>query len=129
MAVTVGMSGEAAILVDQSHTATALGTGNVPTLGTPALAILCERAAINAIRRSLETGQESIGTMFNVRLLAPVSLGKGLRAAATVTAVDGEKISFNLRAFDSRSTIGEGTHERTVIDREDFIWNAAARGA
>jgi fluoroacetyl-CoA thioesterase len=129
MAVIPGLRGEAALTVDTSHTASALGSGNLPTLGTPALIALIERAAVNAIRRALQDGEESVGVMVNVRHLAPTPLGKRVRAEATVTAVDGRRISFDVRASDAVAVIAEGTHDRVLVDREDFIWKAAARGA
>jgi fluoroacetyl-CoA thioesterase len=129
MAVIPGLRGEAALTVDTSHTASALGSGNLPTLGTSALVALLERAAVNAIRRALQTGDESVGVMVNVRHLAPTPLGKRVRAEATVTAVDGRRISFDVRASDAVAVIAEGTHERVLVDREDFVWKAAARGA
>jgi fluoroacetyl-CoA thioesterase len=130
MTVTPGMKGEASLTVDQQHTASALGSGNVPTLGTPALIALMERAAANVARRGLEPGEETVGTMVNIRHLIPTPIGKRIRAEATVTAVDGRKICFDVRAFDAAGdVIGEGTHERVVVDREQFVWKAAMRGA
>jgi fluoroacetyl-CoA thioesterase len=129
MPITPGMQGQATLTVDQSHTARALGSGNVPTLGTPALIALMERAAVHAVRRGLDDGEETVGTMVNVRHLAPTALGKHIRAEATVTAVNGRAISFNVVALDSHGKIGEGTHERLIVDRDEFVWKAATRGA
>lgn len=129
MAITVGLRGEASLIVDQAHTGGTLGTGNLPTLGIAALTALIERAAINAIRRAVEPGEESIGTMIDLRQSAPVALGKRIRAEAIVTSVNGPTITFDVRASDSASVIGEGTHERAIINREQFIWKAASRGA
>lgn len=129
MALTVGMRGEASLVVGQAHTASSLGTGNLPTLGLSALIALLERAAINAIRRGLEPGEESIGTMARVRQITPVALGKRIRAEAVVTGVHDQGVTFEVRASDSTSVIGEGTLERTIVNREQFIWNAASRGA
>lgn len=129
MAVTTGLRGEAALTVDTSHTASAFGSGNLPTLGTPALVALLERAAVTAIRRALQPGEESVGVMVNVRHLAPTPLGKRVRAEATVTSIDGRRITFDVRASDAVAVIAEGTHERVLVDREDFVWKAAARGA
>lgn len=129
MPVIPGAHGEASMTVDQAHTATSLGSGNVPTLGTPALIALLERAASNAVRRQLAPGEETVGTMVNIRHLAPTAIGRRVRAEATVTAVNDRTITFTVKAFDSTSVVGEGTHERVIIDREQFIWKAAARGA
>ncbi|HVB96789.1 MAG TPA: thioesterase family protein [Chloroflexota bacterium] len=128
MAVTPGMIGEASLTVDQAHTASALGSGNVPTLGTPAVVALLERAAVHAVRKGLEVGQETVGTMVNVRHLSPTPIGKRVRALAVVTNVDERTITFDVSASDSSGKIAEGTHQRVVVDREQFIWKAASRG-
>lgn len=129
MDLSVGLRGEAAITVDQAQSANALGTGNLPTLGTSALIALLERAAVNAIRRALHEGEESVGTMVNIRHLAPTPLGKRVRAEAVITAIDGPRITFDVRASDAVALVAEGSHERVLVDREDFVWKAAARGA
>ena len=128
MAITPGMHAEASLTVEQSHTAAAQGSGNVPTLSTPALVALVERAAVNAVRRGLEPGEETVGTAINLQHQAPTSIGKRVRASAEVVEVDGRHIRFTVRAFDASGVIGEGTHERAVVDREQFIWKAASRG-
>ena len=129
MAVIVGVRGEAALTVDSSHVVSGLGSANLPTLGTPALVGLLERAAVNAIRPGLEEGEETIGVTINLKQLASTPLGKRVRAEALVTSVDGRQISFAVRASDSVALVAEGTLVRAVVDREEFIWNAAARGA
>jgi fluoroacetyl-CoA thioesterase len=128
MPVTLGMRGEATIIVDPSHTASALGSGNVPTLGTPALVALIERAAVNAIRRGLDDGEESVGTGISVRHTAPTPIGKRVRAEVVVSAVYDRTITFDVRASDPAAAIAEGTHERVIVNREDFVWRAASRG-
>jgi predicted thioesterase len=128
VAITSGMRGEASLTVDQSHTASTSGSGNVPTLGTPSLVALIERAAVNAVRRGLEEGEETVGTMISIRHLAPTPIGKRVRAEAVVTAVDGQTIRFDVRASDSAANVAEGTHERAIVDREQYIWRAASRG-
>lgn len=129
MRVQVGMRGQAAITVDQTNTASALGSGAVPSFGTPALVALMERAAVNAVRHHLDEGQETVGTLVNVRHSAPTPVGKRVRAEATVTAVEGRRIAFAVTAADASGPVGEGTHERVVVDREQFIWKLATRGA
>ena len=129
MPVQVGMKGQAAITVDNTNTASALGSGAVPAFGTPALVALVERAAVNAVRYQLEEGQDTVGIHISVSHTAPTPVGKRVRAEATVTAVDGRKITFAVTAADSSGPVGEGTHERVVINREQFIWKLASRGA
>src|SRR5213082_3350263 len=107
MAITTGMQGQASLTVDQSHTARASGVGTLPTLGTSALIALLERAAVNAIRRGLDEGQESVGTMVSVRQLSPTGLGKHVRAEAVVTSFDGNRVGFDVVALDSHGRVGE----------------------
>jgi predicted thioesterase len=129
MPVRVGLRGEAAVTVDQSNTATALGSGNVPAFGTPALVQLMERAAVHALRGQLEDSQESVGTAINIRHLAPTPVGRRVRAEAVVTAFDGKRITFAVTASDASGKVGEGTHERVIVDRDQFIWKLASKGA
>lgn len=129
MAITVGLRGEAAVVVDQHNTATAMGSGNVPAFATPAMIALMERAAVNALRRHLDEGQESVGVAVDVRHLAATPVGKRVRAEAEVTAVEGRRITFAVRAFDAVEKVGEGSHQRILVDREQFIWKMATKGA
>jgi predicted thioesterase len=128
MPVRVGLRGESAITVSETSTATALGSGNVPAFGTPALVQLMERAAVHALRGQLEEGQESVGSAVNVKHLAPTPVGRRVRAEAVVTAVEGRRITFAVTASDASGKVGEGTHERVVIDRDQFIWKLASKG-
>ena len=129
MTVSVGLRAEAAVVVDQHNTALAMGGGNVPAFATSALVALIERAASNALHRHLEEGEDSVGVAVSVRHLAPTPVGKRVRAEAEVTAVEGRRITFMLRAFDAVEKVGEGTHQRIVVNREDFIWKMATKGA
>lgn len=90
---------------------------------------LLERAACNGIRRFLEDGQESVGASISIRHTAPTPVGKRAYAQAVVTAVAGRRITFTVSARDGVGPIGEGTRERVLIDREQFVWTLAERGA
>lgn len=129
MAITRGLRGEASVIVNETNIASKLGSGSVPVFGTPALIALMERAAVNALRSHLEEGEDSVGVSVNVRHLAATPMGKRVRAEAEVTVVEGKKITFAVRAFDSQEKVGEGTHERVLIDREAFIWKIASKGS
>ena len=129
MSLRIGLTGQAAVTVDQKNTAAALGSGAVPAFATPALVALMERAAMNAIRDHLEDGQESVGTLVNVRHTSPTPVGKRVKAEAVLTAIDGRKLVFSVKAEDASGSVGEGTHERVLIDREQFIWKLATKGA
>jgi len=75
-----------------------------------------ENAALNAVRDYLDTGESAVGTAVNVRHLAATPVGHLVTAVAEVTKVDGRRIEFNVSARDEIEEIGNGTHERMVVD-------------
>ncbi len=115
-----GLAGEADETVTAARTASYWGSGLVDAYGTPAMIALMENAAVAALQKWLPPGQSSVGTEVCVKHLAATPVGMRVRARATVTAVDGRKISFQVEAYDEREKIGEGTHTRFIIDQPRF---------
>ncbi len=128
MAIGKGLRGEASVIVNESNIASKLGSGSLPVFGTPALIALMERAAVNALRPHLDEGQDSVGVAVNVRHLAATPMGKRVQAEAQVTAVEGNRIVFAVKAYDAVEMVGEGTHERVLVDRDSFMWKVASKG-
>lgn len=128
MPVSKGIRGEAAVIVNESNTASRLGSGSLPVFGTPALIALMERAAVNALRPHLDEGQESVGIAVNIRHVAATPMGKRVKAEAVVTDVNDRKVTFAVKAFDQFEMIGEGTHQRVLVDRDTFMWKVASKG-
>ena len=88
-----------------------------PVLSTPVMIKFMENAALRAIQPYLDGNETAVGTEVSVRHLAATPIGRKVRAEAEVTAVDGTRISFSVRATDFEHEIGEGMHERRVVDR------------
>jgi predicted thioesterase len=124
-----GDVGEAHLLVDASHTAQAQRSGNVPVLATPVMIALMEEAAVNAIAAALPPGKTSVGTHVDVRHMAATPAGVAIRAQARVTLVDGKRITFRVLAWDALEQIGEGNHERMLVDEEKFLSRTALKAA
>ncbi len=91
-----------------------------PVLATPWLLHLMETAAYNAIMPHLDPGEASVGTGFQFEHLAPTPAGDTVVAVARVTAVDGNRVTVEWEARDSRDVIARGTHIRAIIDKERF---------
>jgi len=108
-------------IVTDKNTATAVGSGSLDVFATPMMIALMEQAACECIAANLETGQTSVGTQINVAHTAASPLGVVISATAKITAVDGRKISFMITAHDGVNEIGNGTHERFIIDAERFM--------
>ncbi len=115
-----GLTGTAAIIVGEEHTAPRVGSGRVHVLATPVMINLMEAAALDAIERLLPAGHQSLGTHLNVGHYAATPVGMGLRASAVVTRLDGRTIEFRVEAFDDKERVGDGTHTRVVVNVERF---------
>jgi predicted thioesterase len=81
---------------------------------------LIEAAALAAVEQSLPEDHQSLGTRLNVSHIAATPVGMRVRATAEVVKVEGRTIHFHVRAEDERELIGEGTHERVVVNLERF---------
>ena len=120
MDVHPGLSGSVQLTVGEEHTAPSIVSGKVHVLATPVMINLIEAAALAAIEHLLPAGYQSLGTLLSVRHLAATPVGMRLTAQATVTAVQGRTISFQVSAHDERELIGEGTHERVIVNVAKF---------
>jgi fluoroacetyl-CoA thioesterase len=125
--ITVGAGGTSSLVVALEHTAAHWGSGSLNVLSTPSMVALMEGAAVNAVDPLLPEGYQTVGTRLDVRHLAATPMGKKVTARAELIAVDGRRLVFRVQATDGAGTIGEGTHERAIIEVERFLARAAAR--
>jgi predicted thioesterase len=119
-AVEPGQTGGAELTVGEEHTAPSVGSGAIHVLGTPVMINLMEAAALDAVEHLLPDGHQSLGIHLEVSHVAATPVGMKVRATARVTAVEGNRITFRVEAHDEVDLIGEGTHERVVVNVERF---------
>ena len=115
-----GLVGRAALVVAEDHTAPRVGSGRVRVLATPVMINLIEAAALAAVENLLPAGHQSLGTVLNVRHIAATPVGMRVEATAEVLEIDGRTIRFRVEARDERELIGDGTHERVVVNVAKF---------
>jgi len=115
-----GLVGRAALVVAEDHTAPRVGSGRVHVLATPVMINLIEAAALAAIEHLLAAGHQSLGTVLNVRHVAATPVGMRVEATAEVIEIDGRTIRFRVEARDEKELIGDGTHERVVVNVAKF---------
>jgi fluoroacetyl-CoA thioesterase len=125
--LAVGLVGESATTVDVVKLASTLGSGGLEVFSTPSLIALMENAARSAVEPLLPAGQSTVGVRVDVRHLAPSPPGEQVRARAELIEVDGRRLVFRVEAFDSHEKIGEGTHERMVVDPARLLARAQAK--
>ncbi|MCI6255173.1 MAG: thioesterase family protein [Clostridiales bacterium] len=128
MSIQAGMKGRADATVSPANTASAVGSGLLPVFATPSMIALMENAAVNAVQPALEEGQGTVGTHMDVSHDAATPVGMAVYAEAELTAVDGRKLIFAVRAFDQAGPIGGGVHERFIITNDRFLAKAHKRG-
>ena len=115
-----GLTGTAELVVGDQHTAPRVGSGRIRVLATPVMINLIEAAALAAVEQSLPEEHQSLGTHLDISHVAATPVGMRVRATAEVLRVEGRTIYFRVRAEDERELIGEGTHERVVVNVERF---------
>jgi predicted thioesterase/RimJ/RimL family protein N-acetyltransferase len=121
----IGKSATVTTIVSEDNTAKAVGSGSLDVFATPMMIALMERAACECLSSGDE--QTSVGTAINIEHTAASPLGAEITASATITAVDGRKIEFEVVASDGKGEIGRGTHTRFIVDGERFMTKASAR--
>jgi fluoroacetyl-CoA thioesterase len=119
--LALGLVGEITTTVEPSMLASAVGSGLIDVLSTPSMIGLMEGAAVNAVAAQLSDGSVTVGTRVDIRHLAASPLGARIRARAELVEIDGRKLTFRVEAFDEQEKIGEGTHERAIIDPQRLL--------
>ena len=115
--------------VEESKLACNVGSGCVEVFATPMMIALIEKCAAACVQDTLPEGDSTVGTLINVSHVAATPVGMKVSATATVTAVDGRKICFSVKAEDECGLIGEGTHERVIVHVDRFNDKAKAKKA
>jgi predicted thioesterase len=123
----IGLKGLAETLVTEENTAAAMGSGLLPVFATPAMLALMEQAAASSVQPFLPEGQGTVGTRLEVSHLAATPIGLTVRAESELIAVDRRKLRFAVRAWAGDELIGEGEHERFVIDNARFLEKALSK--
>jgi predicted thioesterase len=118
--IKTGASGSAQLVVGEEHTAPRVGSGKVHVLATPVMINLIEAAALAAIEHLLPPGFQSLGTRLDVRHVAATPVGMKVSAKATVERISGRTVAFSVTASDEVELIGDGTHERVVVNVAKF---------
>jgi fluoroacetyl-CoA thioesterase len=125
--LTVGLTGERSLVVQEEHTAARWGSGSLLVFSTPQMIALMEGAAVDAVDPLLPAGYQTVGTHIHVDHLAATPLGRRVRAVAELVTIEGRKLTFRVAAYDEVGKIGEGEHHRFTIEVAKFIQRAEAR--
>ena len=117
----VGMTGSATLVVADEHTARSVGSGRVAVLATPVMINVIEAAALAACEDLLPEGFESLGIHLDIRHFAATPVGMRVEAIAELTGIEGRTLSFRVAVRDDREAIGDGTHQRVIVNVARYI--------
>lgn len=118
--MNTGIKGEARETVNENNTALKMKSGGLMVYATPAMIALAEQAAYKSVEPYLEEGQGTVGTLMNVKHLAATPVGMEITAKSELTSIEGRKLTFKIEVFDEHEKIGEGVHERFIVNNEKF---------
>ena len=118
--IKIGIIGEVKDIVNENNIAKTLRSGELRVYATPAMVALMEEAAYKSIQSELEEGQGTVGTLMNIRHIDSTTIGMEVTAKSELIEVDRRRLVFKVEAFDEHGKIGEGIHERFIIDNDSF---------
>jgi len=122
-----GLSAEKTDTVSDKNTARVFGSGTLDVYSTPSMIGLMEGTALSAVDPLLPPGWSSVGTELNIKHLSATPLGMKIRAKAELLSIDGKALVFKVEAFDEAGKIGEGTHNRFIVEITKFLARTEAK--
>ncbi|MFI6262834.1 thioesterase family protein [Micromonospora sp. NPDC051006] len=124
-ALAPGLTAVVELTVTDADTAQALGSGDVPVLGTPRVLALAEAATVAATAARLAAGTTTVGLRVELEHRAATPIGRTVRAQARLAEVDGRRLAFEVTVTDGDGIVADGRVERMVVDRRRFVERAA----
>ena len=124
MKFEIGMSGVHTTVVGPEHTAHAVGNPGVEVLSTPMLTLFCEIAGHNAVVSAYDEGHTSVGFHNDLHHLAATPVGAVVTVTATLSSLEGRRLTFTIDGHDEERRIVKGVHERFVVRLDEFLAEA-----
>ena len=116
-----GLVHEESFQVAEEHSAIQVGSGGSQVLATPWLIAFMERVAYRMLEELLPEGRSSVGGLVDIRHMAPTPIGSTVRVRAEIEDLQGSSVVFGVQAWDQVEKIGQGSHQRVVIDEARFL--------
>lgn len=122
-----GIKGKTTITVTEGMTARAAGSGYLPVFATPMMIALIEHTAADSVQDKMEPGTGTVGTVVNVRHVSATPVGMDVTCETELVEVDRRRLVFSVQVRDAAGVVGEGTHERFIVDNEKFMERAEGK--
>ena len=115
------------IIVTEDLTADKIGSGKLPVYATPQMIALAENTASDSVAPYLAEGEGTVGTLVNIRHVSATPVGMKVRCETTLAEIVRKRLVFSVEVYDEAGLIGEGTHERFIIQNEKFMAKTEAK--
>ncbi len=115
-----GIKGHQQVEVSDRNSALAMGSGTLKVFATPAMIALMEETAWKSVAPHLEEGSGTVGTALNIQHTAATPLGMTVTCESELVQVEGRKLTFHVVAKDEAGIIGEGEHQRFIVENAKF---------
>lgn len=108
-------------IVKQEHSASSVSSGTVNVLSTPSLIAFMEEVSLTLLQKKLKEGFTSVGYHIDVKHLAPAPIGAKILVRSTIISEEGRRVIFKVEAYYKDKKIGEGIHERVIVNEQEFM--------
>lgn len=125
--IETGIKGRREQTVTPEMSAARVGSGLVEVFATPMMIAMIEQTCNDSVLPHLEAGQGTVGTLVNVSHVSATPVGRRVWCESELVEVDCRRLVFKVKAYDESGLIGEGMHERFIIDTAKFMEKVAAK--
>lgn len=116
-----GIKGKKERIVPYEQTAEYISSGLLPVFATPCMIQFMEETARTSVEQFLAEGQSTVGTSVNIKHLASTFVGCKVVCESELVEIDRRRLVFYVKVYDDKELLGEGYHERFIIDNAKFI--------
>ena len=127
MEIKAGIKNISETVVTEDMTAASAGSGGQRVFSTPHMVALMETTAWASVEPCMEEGRSTVGTHLDISHLSASPVGAHIRCESELIEVDRRRLVFKVSASDDAGLIGEGTHERFIIDIDKFMKNTESK--
>ena len=116
-----GLCHSETLVVEHNDTAAVYGSGSLEVFATPAMIALMEKTCLESVNAKIGEGNTTVGISVNIKHLKASPIGSLIRCDSKLVDVDRKRLVFEVQCFEGETLIGEGIHERFVVDSEKFM--------
>ena len=116
-----GLRHSETLVVEHKDTAAVYGSGALEVFATPAMIALMEKTSLESVADKIGEGNTTVGIAVNIKHLKASPVGSTIRCEAEIVEVDRRRLVFSVKCFEGETVVGEGIHERFVVDSQKFM--------